>query len=150
MKLTEHIRQYTVEKFNAFSKQLCVEPKLLLTTKEVLQLPKEITQGRRTTAYKYFGVSYLGSNIVFINVKRIQRKKNLVNTIAHELVHIRFPYLSHGDKFNTIIKKVLKGKQFKPYQTLFAKKQEKALEQARVMITKLEQEIHLKGNVKIE
>ena len=89
---------------------------MLLTTKEVLEMPKEITAGRRTTAYKYYGVSYMLHNLVFINVKKIPDEKALDNTIAHELVHLRFPYLAHGKRFNKYVRQVLKGKTFPPYK----------------------------------
>jgi predicted metal-dependent hydrolase len=79
-------------------------------------MPKEITAGRRTTAYKYYGVSYMQHNLVFINVKKIPDEKALDDTIAHELVHLRFKYLSHGRRFNKLVRQVLKGKTFAPYQ----------------------------------
>ena len=42
-----------------------LEPKVFLTSKEVLMAPKIVTEGRRTTAYKYYGVAYLEHNSVF-------------------------------------------------------------------------------------
>ena len=76
----------------------------------------EITDGRRTTAYKYYGVAYLEHNSVFINVKKIPDEKTLENTIVHELIHHRFPYLSHGKRFNKLVRQGLRGKTFDPYQ----------------------------------
>src|SRR5690348_17627978 len=74
------------------------EPKVLLTTKEVLEVPKEMTEGRRTSAYKYYGVSYMQHNLIFVNVRKMPDEKTLENTIVHELIHMRFPYLSHGKR----------------------------------------------------
>ena len=46
------------------------EPQVFFTNKEVMAAPKEITEGCRTTAYKYYGVSYMEKNTIFINVKK--------------------------------------------------------------------------------
>lgn len=117
MKLDEDLRLSILEKIGIFSGRLSIsEPRTLLSTAEVLKVPKELTAGRRTTAYKYYGVSYMQHNLVFINVKKIPDEKSLDDTIAHELVHLRFPYLSHGRRFNKLVRQVLKGKTFSPYQ----------------------------------
>lgn len=120
MRLDSDLRLRILEKVGIYSNRFGIEePKILLTTKEVLEMPKEITQGRRTSAYKYLGVSYLQHNLVFINMRKIPEEKTLENTIVHELVHMRFPYLSHGRRFNKLVRHGLAGKTFRPYKTLF-------------------------------
>lgn len=117
MRLDPDLRLAILEKVGVFSSHLSIaEPRVLLTTKEVLEVPKEMTAGRRTTAYKYYGVSYLLHNLVFINVKKIPDERALDNTIAHELVHLRFPYLAHGRRFNKYVRQVIRGKTFPPYR----------------------------------
>lgn len=117
MRLDADLRLGILEKVGIYSGRLAIsEPRVLLSTREVLDMPKEITSGRRTTAYKYYGVSYLLHNTVFINVKKIPDEKALDHTISHELVHLRFPYLSHGRRFNKLTRQVLRGKTFGPYQ----------------------------------
>jgi len=92
------------------------EPKVLLTTREVLDMPREMTEGARTSAYKYLGLSYNKQSLIFINVRKVSDEKDLENTIVHELIHQRFPYLSHGKRFNKLVRQGLKGKKFLPYQ----------------------------------
>ena len=117
MKLDDDLRLEILEKVGIYSNRFSIpEPKVLLTTKEVLDMPKEMTEGRRTTAYKYYGVSYMPENLVFINVKKIPDPKLLENTLVHELIHLRFPYLSHGRRFNKLVRQGLKGKTFPPYK----------------------------------
>ena len=88
MHLDEALHFNILEKTGIFSNRLSIqEPRVLMTSKEVLEMPKEITIGRRTTAYKYYGVSYMKHNLIFINVKKIPDEKALEDTIAHELVH---------------------------------------------------------------
>ncbi len=117
VKLDPELRLQILEKAGIYSSRFSIsEPVLLLTTKEVLDAPKEMTEGRRTSAYKYYGVSYLQHNLVFINVRKITDKKTLENTIVHELIHMRFPYLAHGKRFNKLVRQGLRGKSFLPYR----------------------------------
>jgi hypothetical protein len=117
VKLNPDLRLEILEKVGIYSKRFSIpEPTVLLTTKEVLGMPKEMTEGRRTSAYKYYGVAYMTYNLIFINVRKISDEKSLENTIVHELIHMRFPYLSHGKRFNKLVRLGLKGKVFPPYQ----------------------------------
>ena len=117
MKLDPELRLQILEKAGIYSNRFSIsEPVLLLTSKEVLDAPKEMTEGRRTSAYKYYGVSYLQHNLVFINVRKIPDEKTLENTIVHELIHMRFPYLAHGKRFNKLVRQGLRGKSFLPYR----------------------------------
>lgn len=117
MRLDPDLRLQILEKVGIYSNRFSIsEPQVLLTTREVLDAPKEMTEGRRTSAYKYYGVSYLQHNMIFINVRKIPDEKTLENTIVHELIHLRFPYLAHGKRFNRLVRQGLKGKRFAPYQ----------------------------------
>lgn len=117
MKLDSELRLKIFEKTGIFATRFGIqEPKVLLTTREVLDVPKEMTQGRRTSAYKYYGVSYMQHNMIFVNVKKMPDEKTLENTIVHELIHLRFPYLSHGRRFNKLVRQGLVGKTFAPYK----------------------------------
>ncbi len=63
-----------------------------------------------------FGLSYNNQSLIFINVRKISNEKDLESTIVHELIHQRFPYLSHGKRFNKLVRQGLRGKKFPPYQ----------------------------------
>ncbi len=102
MKLDDELRLLILEKVGIYSNRFSInEPQVFLTTKE---------------AYKYYGVAYLEHNSIFINVKKIPDEKTLENTIVHELIHHRFPYLSHGKRFNKLVRQGLKGRKFPPYR----------------------------------
>ena len=117
VRLDPNLRLSVLEKVGIYSSRFnIVEPRVVMSTREVLDLPKDVTRGRRTSAYKYLGVSYLQHNLVFINIKKIPDHKTLENTIVHELVHLRFPYLSHGKRFNRLVRRGLSGKNFRPYK----------------------------------
>ncbi|MCH6571671.1 MAG: hypothetical protein IH780_03780 [Thaumarchaeota archaeon] len=117
MKLEPDLKLQILEKVGIYSNRFSIpEPKVLFTPKEVLEEPRELTEGRRTTAYKYYGISYMQSNLIFLNVKKIPDEKTLENTIVHELIHMRFPYLAHGKRFNKLVRQGIRGKLFPPYQ----------------------------------
>lgn len=117
MKLDSDLRFKILETTGIYSNRFGIEePKVLLTTREVLEMPREMTEGRRTSAYKYLGVSYMQHNMIFLNVRKIPDEKTLQNTIVHELIHLRFPYLSHGKRFNKLVRQGLAGKTFAPYK----------------------------------
>ena len=117
MKLDPELKLQILEKVGIYANRFSIpEPQLLFVTKEVLDMPREMTEGCRTSAYKYYGVSYLQHNLVFINVRKIPDEKMLENTIVHELIHMRFPYLAHGKRFNKLVRQGLKGKTFPPYK----------------------------------
>jgi predicted metal-dependent hydrolase len=54
--------------------------------------------------------------LIFINVRKIPDEKNLEDTMVHELLHLRFPYLAHGKRFNKLVRQGLRGKTFLPYR----------------------------------
>ena len=117
MKLDPDIRLGIYEKVRIYAKRFSIpEPKVLLTTREVLDMPREMTEGARTSAYKYLGLSYNKQSLIFLNIRKISDEKDLENTIVHELVHQRFPYLSHGKRFSNLVRRGLRGKKFPPYQ----------------------------------
>ena len=54
MKLDDDVRLSILEKIGVYSNRFSIsEPQAFLTSKEVLMAPKIVTEGRRTTAYKY-------------------------------------------------------------------------------------------------
>lgn len=117
MRLTPFLKSWIDETVTEYSKQLSIaKPRYILKVSELLSLPIEITEERRTSAYRYNAVTYLKHNLIFLNVKGAESRPKLRKTIAHECVHLRFPYLRHGSKFRRIVSQVIKGRQFPAYR----------------------------------
>ena len=117
VKLDPDLRLKIYEKVGIYANRFSIpEPRVLLTTREVLDMPREMTEGARTSAYKYLGLSYNKQSLIFLNIRKISDEKDLENTIVHELVHQRFPYLSHGRRFTKLVRQGLRGRKFPPYQ----------------------------------
>ena len=117
MKLDPDLRLRILEMIGIYSRRLSIlEPAALLSTREVLDAPRQLTRGRRSTAYRYYGVAYLRGNMIFVNVKKIPDPQMLEETVVHELVHMRFPYLSHGRRFDEMVRRAKRGESFGPYR----------------------------------
>lgn len=117
MEQSPELRLRVLEMVGVYAARLSVvEPRVLTTVREVLEAPREHTRGRRTSAYKYWGVSYLEHGLVFVNVRKIPDERELEKTVVHELVHARFPYLAHGKRFDSLVRRALRGARFSPYR----------------------------------
>ena len=117
MKLTLKRKEKTLELINKYSKNFSVDVNQVFTkTREVLDAPRHQTEGRRTTAWKCYGVCWYKPKIIFINMRKLQNMQHLREVIVHEITHLRFQYLAHGEKFESIIQRGLAGEKFKPYQ----------------------------------
>lgn len=117
MRLTESLLDYIYLWNYKYSLQIGIDerdiPSIMFTRKEVLAKPETI--GTRNTR-RYYGVYFDDINTVFINVKHFQTRGRLRQTLVHELVHKRFPYMGHGPNFEKKVQDILKGKKFKPYK----------------------------------
>ena len=118
MKLTNAVKGYVEKKWlPIYCNQLKVNiPNMVYRHCDVMRLPKVITDGRRYSAIRYLGVCYIYNGIIFLNVKKHYSKVRLKRTLAHELIHLRFPHLSHGQEFEKKIDQLMKGVEFKKYR----------------------------------
>ena len=124
MKNRQVIVDYTQERLEHYSRMasLSFTPTLITRTRDVMEMPLKYTIGRRTSAYKYFGVCYSKGKTIFINLRLHSSRKSIDRTVAHEIVHIRYPYLSHGEQFEKRIKAMEKGKVSKPPKHKYVEK----------------------------
>ena len=124
MKRTRNLLAYMDKWIQIYGQRLALQgnqwPHETLTRPvDVMRLNPEITRGGRTSAGRYLGAVYdyhPRELYLYLNLKAHKTRPDLRETIAHELCHIRFPYLSHGSDFNKKIKQVMAGETFKPYQ----------------------------------
>jgi hypothetical protein len=115
MKAKDHHRAFIHEELVKFCDQLGIGddiPQLVFTTREVLDMPKHLTEGRRVSAYKYRGVCYTQAKTLFINLRNHKTINGARTTLVHELVHYRFQYMRHGKAFEKRIRNILAGKRY--------------------------------------
>ena len=117
LKLTEYRKTWIDNYVRKCADQIGITehdtPRVVYTRKEVLEMPTELTAGRRTVTYKCLGICFHRAKTILINVKKHRSFKDLRHTIVHELVHYRFSYLKHGAAFENRISLVMAGKKYK-------------------------------------
>jgi hypothetical protein len=89
-------------------------PILVFTPKQVLEMPKNFTRGFRSVLHRYYGICFYQAKTIFLHLHRIKNQNKLRKIIVHELVHYRFPHLSHG-RFKDRINLIIRGKKYKKY-----------------------------------
>jgi hypothetical protein len=118
MKNTQHMRGLCQSEITKYCDQLGIQaydyPDLVFTPKEVLEMPKNLTKGFRSVLHRYYGICFYQAKTIFLHLGRIKNQNKLRKIIIHELVHYRFPHLSHR-KFEDRIKLIIRGKKYKKY-----------------------------------
>lgn len=69
----------------------------------------------RSFGNKFYGVAYRKANLIWLNPNMDTEQAK--HTLAHEFIHLRYPYLSHGHQFEAMIKRLQSGEKFKPYRS---------------------------------
>jgi hypothetical protein len=94
MKLTEFRKAWIHKEIRCRVEQIGMPkqeiPRIILTRKEWLALPKELTNGHRTTIHKKLGTIKPRSRIMFLTVRSHRSLRQLRDTIIVELVHYWF------------------------------------------------------------
>lgn len=95
--LFKNLLKYSSERFTAYSCDIRKSP---------------ITAAGSNKNKDYFYRRRNNSTLVRVyrSVKATYRDK--LDTMVHELVHYRFRYLSHGEKFEQMIQEIIRGKGF--------------------------------------
>ena len=119
MELDESRRRWIYRKINKYCKQIGLtrfQRPIIILDKEIHGVPTFMTNWTGTKlkdiakGAKYGGVSQ--NLFTFINVKRHDSMEDLEDTIIHELVHIRFPLLQHGKRYQKRVDQILEGKEY--------------------------------------
>ena len=123
MKLTKHRTIWVLEQVTNYSRQIGIAdkdvPMVVFSRKGVLELPKVLTEGRRTVTHKCLGICFCRAKVIFISVKKHKSFHDLKHTIVHELVHYRFRYLRHGRQFEDRINLIVKREKRYPLKILY-------------------------------
>jgi hypothetical protein len=114
---TNYVKSWIEKQVRQYGQQIGITaqeiPNMVFTRREVLAMPKELTAGRRTVTHKCLGICFRRAKTILINVKKHTSYEDLKHTIVHELVHYRFRYLKHSNRFEKRISLVLRGKRYK-------------------------------------
>lgn len=95
--------------------QLCSLPQMPLVVfnrQRARDILKPQYKRLRSFGNKHYGVCYVKANLIWLNPNMDTEQAK--STLAHEFIHMRFPYLSHGRRFEEMITRLRSGEQFKP------------------------------------
>ena len=101
-----------------YSQQLGIRheemPTTILTRKEWLALPKDLTRGRRTITHKLYGtIQPPNYAVLFLNVRKHRSLNELRYTIISQLTRSRFRDGKQNENpSEKMIKQILKGKRY--------------------------------------
>jgi hypothetical protein len=118
MKLTEFRKAWIGREIESYATQLGIPaqeiPRIVLTRKEWLALPRELTKGRRTITHRIYGTTVPPRyTLVFLNVRKHKTLRELRKTIIHQLWLCRFRSTSKDrDVMGKRIGQLLKGRHF--------------------------------------
>lgn len=115
MKLTPQLQEFIEKQIKFYSKRLGVKPPLVLFTDLELsgmvtnykdwQYVKKETIGE-SWYHKDTGLDY---DVIYINVENSDFLWQLIDTVVHELLHLKEPKLRHGNKFQDRVNKIIIG-----------------------------------------
>ena len=113
MKLTPKLESFLTKQFIFYCKKMKLELPMILFRDEELGGMVEDHKEFKLTKKTRLGVSWynkdtgLDFDVVYINVDASDFLWQLVDTVVHELVHLKYPKLKHGDKFQKKINTIM-------------------------------------------
>ena len=107
-----------MERCEKYCSQLGVNvvPKIFWTKKDMKKLPIRV-RCSRLGRFTWGWCPHRG-NFIFIMYARHGNLTELDNTLRHELIHFRFPGLSHGKNFELAIKNLKNGMIWPPFDRI--------------------------------
>ncbi len=113
------VREWVDNQIAKYREQLGIN-KTVYVFYNLEDMPKDAQKDKTVRSYKkYAAVTCVADNtnkkphLMIIDLEWHKSFKGLEDTIAHELLHIRFPRLSHGEIFWKKLGMVLMGKRYK-------------------------------------
>lgn len=104
MKVTTQLKEIVVVEAEHYAKVLKIKriPDIVL---ELIPMRKDSTNTKQWGHY-YHARDSLG-RIIYLNIAKHKDMAELLYTIVHELVHVKYPELRHGSKFEKLVSKTL-------------------------------------------
>lgn len=82
----------------------------LYTVPDFIWFATKIDDYKNPPVLGYYGQTWKQYDVIFIHLYEHDDRRELKDTIAHELIHLKYKQLDHGRKFTLLVKKVLRGK----------------------------------------
>lgn len=113
MKPTNQLRALVRQSTILYAERLSIKtPHVVFTRVGMTALPKRF---ETYDIRKSYSVCYPREGVIFINLARHKTLDQLLESIVHEMIHMRFPTLKHGRKFENTATRMFLGATYKPY-----------------------------------
>ena len=110
MKDTPRVRKFIQDVMDYYVQRLNVKPipNIIYRLEDLHALESGL---KRFKPYQKFGMSIFNSKEchTFINIKKHPTACDLIDTIVHELVHVKHPKLQHSKKFDDRVDSIIMG-----------------------------------------
>jgi len=93
---------------------LDVIPQIVWTKKEFLDMGIE---GKGLASATTLGRCCRREKVIYVAYSKHGNLRHLDDTLRHELIHFRFPFLQHGKKFDRLIKELKNGQTWDKFTT---------------------------------
>lgn len=118
MKLTLQLKSFLEEQVISYSKEVRIEPPFVIFTDSELKEIEPSAKIRKKELREKLGASWAKGNVlpdrdvIWLNVDNSDYLWQILDTIVHELVHLKCPAEEHGDEFQDIVNSIIMGKRF--------------------------------------
>jgi predicted metal-dependent hydrolase len=116
MKLTLQLKSFLEEQTRIYSKEINIEPPFVIFTDEELKEIEPTARLRKKEQTEKLGLSWSKGNVlpdrdvIWLNVDNSDYLWQVMDTIVHELLHLKSPQLEHGNEFQEIVNSIIMGK----------------------------------------
>ena len=118
MKLTLQLRSFLEQSVAEYSQQLNMDtPFVIFTEQELIEIEPQARLRKKEQTEK-LGLSWSKGNVlpdrdvIWINVDVTDFLWQAVDTVVHELLHLKAPALEHGNEFQEIVNSIIMGKRY--------------------------------------
>ena len=118
MKLTLELRSFLEQEVAEYSKQLNMDTPLVIFTDEELKEIETSAKVRKSEQKTKLGLSWAKGNVlpdrdvIWLNVEVTDFLWQAIDTVVHELLHLKSPVLEHGDEFQEVVNSIVMGRRY--------------------------------------
>lgn len=119
VKLTLELKAYLDTQADILSNQLNYYPKpmIIYTDQELKQIDSDVRSIKSLKKHNLGeswarGLILPDKAIIWLNLDNTDFLWQILDTLAHEFAHLKFPAKDHGDEFQNLVNSIVMGKRF--------------------------------------
>ena len=118
VKLTLELQSYLERQADILANQLSmIRPFLIFTDAQLEEINKDVKLTKSLKKHNLGeswarGLVLPDNAVIWLNVDNTDFLWQLLDTLAHEFTHLKFPAEEHGDEFQNLVNHIVMGKRF--------------------------------------